>query len=84
MSPLKIAKRCKICAQCDECGDKKYLSGEIFFHRLSGDKKFSLLPAECGEKKFKRYQKNAMKINFSLLPAECGEKKFFSATSRRR
>ena len=54
---------------------KKNLSGEKFFHFLSDErkfvtatsrmqwKKFSALPAECGEKKI------------SPLPVECGEKK---------
>ena len=50
VSPLKIAKRCKICGEleekckicvrCDDCGEKKLLSGEIFFQRLSGERKF--------------------------------------------
>ena len=38
-------------------------------------KKNSPLPAECGEKKFHRYQQNAVKKIFSSLPAECAEKK---------
>ena len=46
---------------------KKNLSGEKFFHRLSGEGNFSPLSAECGEK------------NFPPLPAECGEKKIFTA-----
>ena len=78
VSPLKIAKRCKICGefekkckicvQCDECGEKKLLSGEIFFSALKRWKKI-----------FHRYKQDAVKKNFSPLPAECGEKKFFTA-----
>ena len=33
---MNLSKKCKICAQCDECGEKK---------------NFWALPTECGEKK---------------------------------
>ena len=50
VSPLKIAKRCKIwsefekkckiCAQCVESGEKKFKRRKIFFHGISGETKF--------------------------------------------
>ena len=50
VSPLGIAKRCKICsefekrckicAQCDECGEKNFKRWKMFFHRISGERKF--------------------------------------------
>ena len=56
VSPLKIAKRCnicgefeekcKICAHCDECDDKKHLGGENFFSPLMRWKKFPPLKSQ--------------------------------------
>ena len=28
---VNLSKKCKICAQCDECGEKNFINGE-FFH----------------------------------------------------
>ena len=38
---VNLIKKYKICAQCNECCDKKLLSAENFFQRLCGEKKFN-------------------------------------------
>ena len=79
---MNLSKKCKICVQCDECGEKKLISGENIsysplkrwkkiFHRYKQnalEKIFQRYQQNAAKKKiFHRYQQNAVKENFSPL-----------------
>ena len=65
-------KKCKICAQCDEYGEKNFSAVKFFIHHLCGEKnsalpgcvgkKNSALPG-CVGKKIQRYQDAVKKIS---------------------
>ena len=50
---VNLSKKCKVCAQFDECGEKKLYSVK-FYYRLSSEKIFSPLLAECNEENVHR------------------------------
>ena len=88
VSPPKIANRCKICGefekkckicdQCDESGEKNTFKRCIFFTAYALKENFSPLPAECVENNFSALLAECGEEKFSPLPTECGEKKNFS------
>ena len=46
---MNLSKKCKICAQLGECGEKKFLGGGEGFKSMYKDSFFCKKSGECGE-----------------------------------